>query len=417
MSNITVVKTAEDQASRVLQVTVPVERVREAETKAIRHYASRARFPGFRPGKAPEAVVRKRLHEEIRQAVLNEVIREGWDVAKASESLRPVTDPSVRNLRFEEGQPVEFELFVEVKPEIKLERIGGFAITRKVDPVRDEQVTEQLDKLREQKATWLPVEGQKATPGQMVGGEVSPIEGDVVHAAKPFTMVLGSGQSVPALEEQLMTMLPGEMKDADIRFPDDYPDESRRGQTRRVRVTLHEVKRQELPPLEDAFAKEVGDFETLDALQAAIGEDLRREAERTADSRVREELVHLLAEANNVVAPPSMIERALHAFGHAYQIPEEQYDGFTAQFRPIAMQQVRRDLVLNAVSESQQLQATEAELDARIAQIAESRGTSPAQVYKSLEQAKRLPELERSITEEKIFVYLLSQSTVSEALS
>jgi trigger factor len=417
MSEITIVKTAEDQASRVLQVTVPVDRVKAAETKAVRHYASRVRLPGFRPGKAPEAVVRKRLHEEIRQAVLQEIIREGWDVARQSESLKPVADPAVRNLKFEEGQPVEFELFVEVKPELTLERLGGFTVSRTVDPVTDEQIAEQLERLREQKASWLPVDGAKPTPGQMVSGEVAPMEGDVVHAAKPFSMTLGSGQAVPALEEQIMTMLPGETAEADIRFPDDYPDESRRGQTRRVRITLADVKRQELPPLDDALAREVGDFETLDALKSAVREDLEQDAARAADSRVREELVNLLAEANNVVAPPSMIERALQAFAYAYQIPAEQYDGFTAQFRPIALQQVRRDLVLNAVSEQQQLRATEAELDERIASIAGARGSSPAEVYKSLEEAKRLPELERSITEEKVFAYLLSQSTVTEVRS
>jgi trigger factor len=184
-----------------------------------------------------------------------------------------------------------------------------------------------------------------------------------------------------------------------------------------VRVTLHEVKRQELPALDDAFAKEVGDFDTLEALKAAVRQDLQRDAEREADARAREELVNLVAEANNVVAPPSMIERALQAFAYAYQIPQEQYDGFSAQFRPIAMQQVRRDLVLNAVSEAERLQATEAELDQRIGQIAASRGNTPAKVYKSLEEAKRLPELERSITEEKVFSYLLSQSTVTEAQS
>ena len=417
MSEITIVKTAEDQASRVLQVTVPVDRVRAAESKAVRQYASRVLVPGFRPGKAPEAVVRKRLHEEIRQAVLQEIIREGWDVARESESLKPVADPSVRNLKFEDGQPVEFELFVEVKPELKLERLGGFTVTRTVDAVSEEQVAEQLERLREQKASWLPVEGARPTPGQMVGGEVAPIEGDVVHAAKPFSMVLGSGQAVPALEEQIMGLLPGETVDADIRFPDDYPDESRRGQTRRVRITLADVKRQDLPPLDDALAREVGDFETLDALKAAVRADLEADAGRAADSRVREELVNLLAEANNVVAPPSMIERALQAFAYAYQIPAEQYEGFTAQFRPIAIQQVRRDLVLNAVSEQERLRATEAELDERIARIAAARGTSPASVYKSLEEAKRLPELERSITEDKVFTYLLSQSTVTEAAS
>lgn len=417
MSEITVVKTAEDPASKALQITVPVTRVQAAESKALRYYSSRARLPGFRKGKAPEAVVRKRFHDEIRQLVIQEVLREGWDAAREAESLQPVADPSVRNLRFEEGQPVEFELVVEVRPSILLERTGGFTLTRRVEPVRDDQVTEQLERIREQKAAWLPVDGEHPSPGQMVTGEVAPVEGETVHAAKPFGMVLGAGQAVPALEEQIMEMLPGETRDADLQFPEDHPDESRRGQTRRVRITLHDVKRQELPLLDDALAREVGDFETLDALRTAIREDLEQDAVRAADAQVREDLVHQLAEANNVAAPGSMVERALHAFAHAYQVPAEQYDGFVSQFRPLAVQQVRRDLVLGAAAEQQGLRATEAELDQRIAEIARARGKEPAEIYRSLEQAKRLGELERSLTEEKVFTWLLEQSTITEATS
>jgi len=413
MTEITVTKTSEDQASKALQISVPVDRVRAAEGKALKYYSTRARLPGFRQGKAPEAVVRKRFHDEIRQLVIQEVLREGWDAARTQEELKPISDPSVRNLKFEEGQPVEFEIVVEVRPTIKLERTGGFTITRTVEPVRDEQVTEQLERIREQKASWLPVDAAQPAPGQMVTGAVAAIEGETVHAGKPFNMVLGSGQAIPALEEEIMTLKPGETKDAEVRFPEDYQDESRRGQVRKVRISLNEVKRQELPPLDDALAREVGDFDTLDALKAAITADLSREAERTADGRVREELIHLLAEANNVDTPPSLVERTLHAFMHAYEIPPEQHDTFSGQFRPIAVQQVRRDLVLSAVAEQQRLTATEAELDERIARIAESRGTTPAEVYKQLQDAKRLPELERSITEEKVFAWLLEQSTVN----
>ena len=167
MAEITVTKTAEDQASKALQITVPVDRVRAAEGKALRYYSTRARLPGFRQGKAPEAVVRKRFHDEIRQLVLQEVIREGWDAAKTQEELKPITDPSVRNLKFEDGQPVEFELVVEVKPTITLSRTGGFTLTRTIEPVRDEQVAEQLERIREQKASWLPVEDAQPAPGQM----------------------------------------------------------------------------------------------------------------------------------------------------------------------------------------------------------------------------------------------------------
>ncbi|NOT09407.1 MAG: trigger factor [Gemmatimonadales bacterium] len=417
MSTITVTKTAEDAASKALRVTVPVERVQEATAKAVRQYASRARLPGFRQGKAPEAVVRRKFSNEIRQWVIEEVIREGWEEAKSSESLKPIADPSVRNLKFEDGQAVEFELVVEVRPELSLGRTGGFSLTRTVAAVTDSMVTEQLGKIREQRATWLPVEDAKPAPGQMVRVDVAPLENGEAKEPQPHTFVLGDGQALPALEERVMTLLPGETIDTDVRFPDDHADLSRRGQSRSVRLTLHEVKRQELPALDDAFAKEAGDFDTLDALKAGIREELANSAEREANSGVREQLVRQLIEANGIEAPPSLVGRMLHSLLHAYGVPHEKAEMFNQEFQPIAAQQVQRELLLSAVADKEKLAATEGDIDARIAQIAGQRGTTPAQIYASLEQAKRLPELERSITEEKVFTWLLSQSTVTEAAS
>jgi trigger factor len=417
MSQITVEKTAEDSASKSLRVTVPVDRVREAEAKALKFYAERARLPGFRPGKAPEGVVRKRFGDAIRQSMLEELIRESWETAKTSESLKPVTDPSIRNLKFEEGSPIEFDLLVEVRPELKLERIGGFRLERKTPAVAESAVNEQLVRIQEQKGAWIPVEGTQPSPGQMVRVEVAPIEKDVAGAAQPYDLVLGQGQTIPDVEELIMKLLPGGSAEGDVRFPDDHADESRRGQTRRVRVTLHEVKRQELPALDDGFAREVGDFDGLDALRAAIRQDLEREAAREADAQVRQALLAQIVEANRVEAPHSLVHRLMHGYAEMYRVPEERLPEFEQQFHTIAEAQVRRDLVLDALVEQHSLRATESELDTRIGQMAEARGVPPGQLYGSLQKANRLSELERSITEDKVFDFLLQQSTVEEVMS
>jgi trigger factor len=417
MSQITVEKTAEDSASKSLKVTVPVDRVREAEAKALKYYVQRARLPGFRPGKAPAAVVRKRFGDAIRQSVLEEVIRESWETARASESLKPITDPSIRNLKFEDGSPIEFDLLVEVRPELTLERTGGFRVERRVAPVADAAVEEQLARLQEQKATWIPVEGAKPSPGQMVRVEVAPLDDAGAGTAQPYDLVLGQNQAIPDLEERIMTLLPGEQADAEVKFPEDHPDESRRGQSRRVRVTLHDVKRQDLPPLDDAFAREVGDFENLDALRAAVRQDLEREATREADAQVRQALVQQVVEANNVQAPESLVHRLMHTYAEMYRVPQEQLEQFEQQFHQVAEAQVRRDLVLDAVVEANALRATEAELDARVAELAASRGVPAGQLYGTLQKANRLPELERGITEEKAFAWLLQQSTIEEVKS
>ncbi len=417
MSQITVEKTAEDAASKSLKVTVPVERVRAAEAKAITYYAQRARLPGFRKGKAPEAVVRKRFTDAIRQSVLEEVLRESWETARTSESLEPISEPSVRNLRFEEGSPIEFEILVEVRPEISLERTEGFRLTRTVPQVTDGAVEEQLQAMRDQKAAWLPVEGERPAPGHLVQVEVTPIEDGKESATQTYPLVLGEGRAVPDLEERIMTLAPGEEVEADIRFPDDHPDTARRGQTRRVRVKLLEVKRKELPALDDAFAREAGEFETLDDLRAAVRQDLEREAAREADARLRDDLIRQLAEANAVPAPESLVHRVMHGYANAYGIPEEQIHTFEGQFHSIAEAHVRRDLILGAVVRANGLEATEGDIDARVAEMAGARAVDAGQLYAQLQKANRLPELERAITEEKAFAWLLSKSTVDEATS
>lgn len=415
MPEITVTTKAEDSASKSLQVTVSLDRIREAESRAVRTYAKRVRLPGFRQGKAPEAVVRRRLQAEIRQYVLEDSIRAGWEEARTSQGLKPIGDPAIRNVKYEDGQPLEFELFVEVRPEVTLSRTSGFQLTRTVEAVTDAMVDEQVQALREKRVSWLPVEAGKPSPGQMVRVEVASIEDGEAQPSQPYSMVLGEGRALPALEEAIMGLALGETAETDIRFPDDHPDEARRGQSRRVRIALHEIKRPELPPLDDAFADAAGEFASLEALRTAIREDLHRDAERAADARVREALLQQIVEANDVPAPGSLVHRFLHALLDSYGIPHEQHETFAAQFHGMAELQVRRQLVLAAVAEAQHLQATEEDLDARIAEIAQARGVSAGEVYSSLEQAKRLPELERSITEEKVWTWLLAQSTVTEA--
>ena len=417
MSQITVEKTGEDSASKSLRVTVPVDRVREAEARALKYYAKRARLPGFRPGKAPDTVVRKRFGDAIRQTVLEEVIRESWETAKTNESLKPITDPAIRNLKFEDGSPIEFELHVEVRPELKLDRVGGFKIERREVAVPDSAVEEQLARIQEQKASWIPVEGVKPSPGQMVRVEVAPIENGVAGPSQPHDLVLGDNQTIPELEERIMSLLPGESTESEVRFPEDHPDESRRGKTRQVRIALHEVKRQDLPPLDDALAREVGDFESLDALRAAVRQDLEREAAREADTAVRRDLIARLVEANNIEAPDSLVHRLMHGYAEMYKVPDDQLPAFEQQFHQIAETQVKRDLALDALVEAHGLKATEADLDERINTMAGARGVPAGQIYASLEKSKRLGELERAITEEKVFDFLLKQSTVEEVKS
>lgn len=407
----------DEPGAKSLKVEVGVQRVKQAEAKATSNYARRARLPGFRPGKAPLAVVKKQFREAIRETVLQELIGESWKAAMDQQALKPIADPHVRDVKFEDGAPVTFELLVEVKPEVELTRLGGFTLSRKVRPVTDELVDQHVDELRRQRAPWVPVQGRKPEPGEMVTVDiVTKEEGGTGEAGAPgqYQIVLGTGQAIPDLEEKIKTLTPGEAADTTVRYPDDFEDPAKRGQTRAVRITLHEIKRQELPPLDDGFARELGDFDSLVDLRQKLRADVEADAQREADAEVRRQLIDQLIQANTVQAPRPMVQRVLRAFAQAYEIADDQLERFAGEFGPVAERQVQRDLVIDHVAERQSLLATEEDVDRRVEEIARRRGAEPGQVYATLQKAGRLRELERNLTEEKVFSFLLEQSSVTD---
>lgn len=402
-----------DAASRVFAVSVPVERWQAAEADTVRHYSKRAKVPGFRQGKVPEPVVRKRFGEAIRQSAIEELLRESWQ--QASKDLQPISDPQVRNLKFADGAPLTFEIQVDIKPEIELARIEGFTIERRLPAVTDEMVEAQVNDLRERKAPWVPAEG-RAKPGDLVEATIVNVDDVPAEASEPVRFVVGQGRALPDLETHVMELDPGQTWEGAIRFPDDHPEEAKRGTSRTVRVTLHEVKRMELPALTDEFAQSLGDFADVAALKAAVRSDLEAEARRHADSEARAKLVDQIAAANNVSVPPSLMHRALHAYAQSYGIPEDRHHAFEAEFQPIAEAGVRRELIIDAVAGKHALYATAADVGSRIAEIAARRGEAPGSVRAALEKAGRLRELERGMTEEKVFAYLLERNTVEDSV-
>jgi trigger factor len=417
-TGIAITAAAQDAARRTYAVSVSPDRVRAAEAATTERYAKQIKVQGFRKGKAPAAVVRRRFGEAIRQSVIEELLRASWEAAREQDGLKPIADPQVRNVKFEDGAPLTFELLVDVKPEIKLERLGGFRLARRVAAVTEEMVEGQLTTLREQRAPWVPATDH-AKPGDLVEATITNLDAPAPGAEpgkdEPVRFVLGQGRALPELESRLMELDPGSTWEGALRFPDDHTDEAKRGQSRRVRVTLGEVKRQALPDLSDEFARELGEFESLAALRAAVRTDLEAEAQREADARLRGELIDQIAAANNVAVPPSLLDRALAAYVAAYGVPEDQRGRFTNEFRPVAEAGVRRDLIIETVAEQAGVAATADAVSARVAEVAKRRNETPAAVRTALEKAGRLRELERSITEENVFAHLLGQSTVEDA--
>jgi trigger factor len=397
---------------RLLEVSVPVETVRDAEDKAARKYATQARLPGFRPGKAPAAIVRKKFGEAIRQAALETLVQDAFKEVMEREKLQPASQPHVHDLHFHEGKPLTFELHVEVRPEVKLERTSGFRVKRPEQQVGDAQLQEQLDALRDQRAAWTPVE-DKPMPGDQVTVNLATAEdGGAMSEGKEYRLVIGEGQAIPAIEELILEAKPGQTIERPVKWPDDFPDEAQRGRTKPVRVELLDVKRKSLPALDDAFAREVGDFDSLDALKAAVKADLESHAQRDSESQLRQQLLDEVISANPFDVPEGWVSELSDAYLKQFQVPEEERPRFAQEFRPVAERQVRRDLVIETIAEREGLTATEADIDDRVAEVASKRGSNPSEVYASLQKAGRLREIERSITEEKVFTWLKERNTV-----
>ena len=395
---------------RHVQVSVPVETVKDAEDKAARRYASSVRLPGFRPGKAPANMVRKKFADAIRQEALEALVRDAYKEVVEKQDLKVASQPHVHDLKFEEGKPLTFEIHFEVRPTLELARTSGFRVTRRNVVVNNEMVRDQIETIRDQRAAWAPVEG-KPMPGDMVNVEISTGD-EATGEARSYPLVLGAGQAIPGIEELIMEAAPGETVERPVKWPDDFPDESQRGQTKTVKVKLQDVKRKSAPDLDDAFAREVGDFDSLAALETAVRSDLEEHAKRDVEADVRQKLVDEIIGANPFDVPPSWVRQFAENYAEAYQIPAEEREKFATEFRSMAERQIRRDLVIETIAEREGLAATEKDIDDRITEQAEKRGVNPGQLYAQLEKSGRLKEIERSLTEDKVFQWLLEKNEV-----
>jgi len=412
---IQITATKSEGAERRLQVAVPPARVAEARNKAASRVAKQVRIPGFRPGKAPAAMVRKQYAQAIDQEAVDALLREAFETVLEKEKLDLATQPHAHDVKFGDDDGLSFELHCEVRPNVKLEKLDGFRVMRPADAVTDEAVQEQIDRVREQRATWTPVEG-KPSEGDLVTVMLSTAdETGAMPEPKEYRIVLGAGQAIAPIEELIVGLSIGETVEKSVKWPEDFPDESQRGKSKPVHATLTEVKKKELPPLDDAFAAEMGDFASLDAFTTAVRADLAANLTREADSAARTQLLDEIVTGNPFDLPPSWVKQMIKAYAEAYRIPEDEIVKFADEIQGMAERQVRRDLIIDTLADREQLTATEADVDAKVAEMAEKRGEDAGRLYASLQKAGRLRELERSITEERVFAWLLERNTIEQA--
>ena len=399
---------------RLLGVTVSVETVKAAQDKAVQRYASAARMPGFRPGKAPLHLIRKAYAEQIKSEALESMVQDAWKQALDQEKLEPIAQPHVHDLKFEEGEPVTFDIHLEVRPTIAIDKTDGFVVSRPSETVTDTMVEEQLETLREQRAVLSPVE-DKPQPGDQVKVKIaSQEEGGEMPEQREYPLELGKGQAIAGIEELIMEAAPGETVERPVRWPDDFPDEAQRGKSKLTRVTLLEVKRKALPVLDDAFARELGDFDTVEKLSEAVRKDMAEHVKREADSAVREQLLDQVIAANPFEIPNAWVQQVMGAYMQMYQVPENMHERFAGEFRPMAERQVRRDVVIDTIAEKEGLAASTGDVDDKVAEMAAERGVDTGTLYVQLEKGGRLKEMERSVTDEKVFGGLIARNTVNQ---
>ena len=412
---ITITPTESAGVSRRMQISVPADTVASYEDQAARKYATKARIPGFRPGKAPAAMVRKRYAAEVRQEAIELAMNDAFREAVEREGLKLAAQPHVHDLKAEPGQPLEFELHCEVRPELALEKLDGFAVTRRDTVVTDDLIDEQIEKIREQKADWAPVE-DKPAPGDMVTVMLSTADADgSLPEGKEYRLVLGGGQAIAGIEELIMETAPGGTTERQVRWPEDFPDESQRGVAKLVRVVLTDLKRKSLPTLDDTFAREIGDFDTVQILRDAVRTDMGAHSKREADAEVRGQLIDQIVEANPFDVPKAWVMQLVDGYMQMYGVPEAEKQRFSLEFVPMAERQVRRDLIVDTIAERETLTASASAVDARIEELAKARNVDPGQVYAQLQKSGRLQEIERELTEDRVFGWLLEKNPVTTA--
>lgn len=402
--------------SRRLTITVPAERVQAERREEIQRLSRQIRLPGFRKGKVPPQIVERQFGALIDQQTLDRLVNEAYREALTREQLEPISQGEIDNVDYSPGEALTFDVEFEVRPEIELERIGGFTIEQTKPAIEESEVDAILERLRQQHATWHPVESGTPEDGDRVVVEITPLEGAEAERGggpRQYEVIIGEDQALPAIEAAIRTLEAGKEEEFDVELPDPDSEEEDATRSEKLRIRAVEISRAELPALDDEFAAKVGEFENLEALRARIRADLEEEAEREAERSVRRQLLDEILEANEFEVPDTMINRYLDQLLPAREDEDfEKRAEMRQMARPAAEKALRRMMVIERIAELEGLHATSAEVDERIEEIARRNDRPVAEVWTQLQKSGRIAAIEEEITEDKVFAHLKSLSTI-----
>ncbi|HEY9576513.1 MAG TPA: trigger factor [Pseudobacillus sp.] len=388
----------------VLTVEVDAETVNNGLDAAFKKVVKNINVPGFRKGKMPRALFEKRFGvESLYQDALDIILPEAYGQAVEEAGIDPVDRPEIDIEQMEKGKELIFKATVTVKPEVKLGEYKGLEAEKSSTEVTDEDVQEELTSLQKRHAELVVKEDGKVEDGDTVVLDFEgSVDGEVFEGgtAENYSLVIGSGTFIPGFEEQLIGVAAGEEKDVEVNFPEEYHAEELAGKPAVFKVKIHEIKAQELPELDDEFAKETDeDVETLDELKAKIRTRLEEQKKTAAEQTLRDTLVEKAAANAEINIPEAMIEneidRMLQEFTQNlsmqgmnldlyYQFSGQSEADLRGQMKENAETRVRTSLTLEAIAEAENLEATEEDTEKELSKMAEQFNLSVEDIKKAL---------------------------------
>jgi trigger factor len=419
----------EVSCKREIELEIPADNVQKAADKITRDLAKVARIPGFRPGKAPATLIRRRFASDIEGEVVQSLVPEYLRKALDEKKILPVTDPQVDKVEFKEGEPLKFHAVFEVLPEFTLAEYKNLEI--QVDPVEvgDAQVDKVIEEMRERAATFVPVEGRAIQDGDYAQIKLHGTPhggGDPVEADNILCHV-GSEETLAAFSDNLRGAAVGESKQFDATYPDDYPDESLKGKTYTYKIEVEGIKEKKLPDLNDEFAKDAagenGGVATLDELKKKIRADLDAAKEQRQTAQAREKILETLIKRNEFPVPESLVEgqmdvrleRAVRQLASQGIDPRQVNVDWVAmrkRQRDRAVDDVKAEILLDRIATEEKIEASDEDLEKEIEHMAGHSGESATALRARLTKQGALDRMKSKLRSDKTIDWLYRSARV-----
>ena len=412
------------ETQKTITIEIPTEVVDAEIDRIALGYTKQARLPGFRPGKAPKTIVKQRFKDQILHDVMHGLIPRAVEEALQERGIEPVDTPNIKNVALEEGQPLKFTAAVETVPAFDPGDLSAITLHRPAAEVTDDAVNGMLQRLRERAGKFEPVEGRPVADGDAVVADLDRTgpDGNTDHH-DGITLQLGAPGNPPGFDANLIGLNEGESKTFAIHFPESYPAEELANTDQIYSVSVKGIRRRVLPELDDEFAKDVGEFESLAALRDRVSSDLREEAEENSRRQVRGELFKQLSARITFELPASLVDREMdrRLEEFARQLMSQHVDPRQAgidwaQFRE-AQREAARDavasaLVLDEIARREQITVSGEDVDKEIERFATRAGRTPAALRAQLEKEGGISRLYAGLRREKAVDLALSRANI-----